>query len=426
MKNKFYRLFSSEIGKISWDFGEHLSKISQSDVTKFEQILKDLDIPQYQSFGEQFTAENMAEGLYDADKLAELTEKATKAGRIDEVNEILNKYSPTKETGGTAAKYNPKVTKTKERKVKKAVTQKLTISPSDAANGIKKLLTISGKQLEVIIPAGVKTGTVVKLSGAIQTPDGYLNDILLHIRVSRKQREKAAINKALLFFLCLGVIGAVIYSFVVIANRNTLRTELESVRTDLAKTQLELNSTKQTLSATQKELSVANETLKGLGITISSSNKNTDIVLNDNPIATNPTFNQLMTFLAQDKTENHAYIADVYDCSQYSRDVHNNAEVKGIRTAVVQVSFRNQSKGHELNAFITTDHGLVYIDCTRQPDKIDRVEINKTLRAVALKDFQPKNIRNNYFWDTLRVYYSLDSISEGEPESVVSDITIFW
>jgi len=71
-----------------------------------------------------------------------------------------------------------------------------------------------------------------------------------------------------------------------------------------------------------------------------------------------------MAFLSQDQTEKHLYIKDVYDCSQFSRDVHNNAEAAGIRAAEVHVKFKYEDVGHALNAFITTDRGLVYVDCT--------------------------------------------------------------
>lgn len=63
------------------------------------------------------------------------------------------------------------------------VKRKITISPSEAANGTKKLLTRRGKHIEVTIPAGVKTGTLVKLSGGLQITDGFYGDILIQIKV---------------------------------------------------------------------------------------------------------------------------------------------------------------------------------------------------------------------------------------------------
>ncbi len=51
-------------------------------------------------------------------------------------------------------------------------------------------------------------------------------------------------------------------------------------------------------------------------------------------------------------------------CADFAEDVHNNAEAKGIRAAWVGIEFREAGDGHALNAFETTDRGLVYVDCT--------------------------------------------------------------
>lgn len=44
--------------------------------------------------------------------------------------------------------------------------------------------------------------------------------------------------------------------------------------------------------------------------------------------------------------------------------MHNNAEAAGIRAGWVSLTFEGTNDGHALNAFETTDKGLVYIDCT--------------------------------------------------------------
>ena len=140
-----------------------------------------------------------------------------------------------------------------------------------------------------------------------------------------------------------------------------------------------------------------------------------------------------MTFLSQDQTEKNTYIKDVYDCSQFSRDVHNNAEAAGIRAAEVQVKFRNEVTGHALNAFLTTDYGLVYVDCTGSPDirvdTIARVKAGKEYRAVEINRVTGTNVRNDYWWDTLSSYYYIPS-SFSLPWStrgkVTSSIKIYW
>jgi hypothetical protein len=91
------------------------------------------------------------------------------------------------------------------------------------------------------------------------------------------------------------------------------------------------------------------------------------IKLENNPDATDPTFDELIDFIKNDPTDTREYIAegsDVYVCADFAEDVHNNAERAGIRAAWVGVTFEDTTEGHAINAFETTDRGLVYIDCT--------------------------------------------------------------
>lgn len=78
--------------------------------------------------------------------------------------------------------------------------------------------------------------------------------------------------------------------------------------------------------------------------------------------ATDPAYDQLVSFLKEDKTDEHPY-TNGYVCSDFARTLHNNAEKAGIRSGWVGV----RSCNHAFNVFNTTDRGLVYIDCTGQP-----------------------------------------------------------
>jgi curved DNA-binding protein len=59
----------------------------------------------------------------------------------------------------------------------------LAISQEEALHGVKKILKRRGKRLEVKIPAGVKTGDVVRYRNALQTSDGSPGDILIKVIV---------------------------------------------------------------------------------------------------------------------------------------------------------------------------------------------------------------------------------------------------
>ncbi len=89
-----------------------------------------------------------------------------------------------------------------------------------------------------------------------------------------------------------------------------------------------------------------------------------------------PTYEEVITFLGQDKTDENEYIEDtygVYVCSHFTRDVDNNAEEAGLRCAFVEL--RYPDGGHAIIAFDTIDEGLVYFDA--QTDERVRPVIGK-------------------------------------------------
>ena len=63
------------------------------------------------------------------------------------------------------------------------VHYELAISRGEASQGVKKILRRKGKRLEVKIPAGVKTGSVVRLRNARQISDASPGDILIKVIV---------------------------------------------------------------------------------------------------------------------------------------------------------------------------------------------------------------------------------------------------
>ena len=91
------------------------------------------------------------------------------------------------------------------------------------------------------------------------------------------------------------------------------------------------------------------------------------IILTNNPEATDPTFDELIAFISLDPTDTRTYIREggnAYVCADFAEDVHNNAEAVGIRAGWVAIRFQGTEEGHAINAFETTDKGLIYIDCT--------------------------------------------------------------
>jgi hypothetical protein len=88
------------------------------------------------------------------------------------------------------------------------------------------------------------------------------------------------------------------------------------------------------------------------------------IYLTNNDDAGNVSFKTLKEFIVSDGTDKDLYIPGMRMCGHFAETVHNNAEKIGIRAGVVILEFEDGSAPHALNAFETTDKGLVYIDCT--------------------------------------------------------------
>jgi hypothetical protein len=87
--------------------------------------------------------------------------------------------------------------------------------------------------------------------------------------------------------------------------------------------------------------------------------------LYENAQAIDPSWAQLKQFLVMDNTDDQPYIPGVFVCADFAAMLHNRAEMAGIKTGYVSIDF-TAGPAHALNAFNTTDRGLVYIDCTGQ------------------------------------------------------------
>ncbi len=118
------------------------------------------------------------------------------------------------------------------------------------------------------------------------------------------------------------------------------------------------------------------------------------IVLRNNTAARNPSWVELKAFLQSDQTDRRAYVSGLFTCGDFSEMLHNNAEAAGIRAAIVAVKLlpAGMTEGftnHSLNAFQTTDKGLVYIDTTSSSqgyyaDKQVNVEVGQEYEPVAI------------------------------------------
>ena len=67
------------------------------------------------------------------------------------------------------------------------VRYEIAITAEEARFGTRKVLSRQGKKLEVVIPAGVVTGSTVKLTNALQVTDNRPGDILIQIKVKEEK-----------------------------------------------------------------------------------------------------------------------------------------------------------------------------------------------------------------------------------------------
>jgi hypothetical protein len=197
----------------------------------------------------------------------------------------------------------------------------LTLSRDEATTGTKKVITIYGRPLEVTVPAGVKSDSLMKLSGALQITDNYYGDVLIRIKVKGRHRA--------------GVIGGVIAAVAIACFFITINL-------------LPAEDT-------------SGHVYSNGAIECGADGEPIELV--NNPDAADPTYEELVVFIKEDPTDKHLYSYN-YVCSDFAETVHNNAEAAGIRAAWVAIDLVGRDEGHACNAFETTDKGLVYIDCT--------------------------------------------------------------
>jgi len=118
------------------------------------------------------------------------------------------------------------------------------------------------------------------------------------------------------------------------------------------------------------------------------------IVLHNNPNAHNPSWAELKAFLESDPTDRRAYIPGKYTCGDFAETLHNDAEAAGIRAAIVAIELKSPTMegailNHSLNAFETTDRGIMYIDDTSSSagyyaDKVANLKIGDDYICVSI------------------------------------------
>jgi len=135
--------------------------------------------------------------------------------------------------------------------------------------------------------------------------------------------------------------------------------------------------------------------------------------LENNPEAENPTYAEALNFMRMDITDTYRYILNYYMCGNFAETVHNNAEAAGIRTAAVFIRFK-EGPGHAINAFLTTDRGLVYIDSTGSDVRL-WASLDRIVREMKIgQDYTPVFL------------FTSDYINIYDRDNPITDIEVYW
>lgn len=132
------------------------------------------------------------------------------------------------------------------------------------------------------------------------------------------------------------------------------------------------------------------------------------IELYENPNATNPTWEQLLSFLRTDNTDQMTYVPDSFVCVDFAEMLHNNAERAGIRCGLVVL----YPMKHACNAFETVHKGLVFIDCTGLTKYQTGPANEDTIVNVQLgADYIPGYIFSNQLGNTTWTLLSMGTVT---------------
>ena len=116
-----------------------------------------------------------------------------------------------------------------------------------------------------------------------------------------------------------------------------------------------------------------------------------------------PTWLELKKFLERDDTDEIPYTEKSFDCSGYAITLRDRAWRYGIRSAYVEIGFY-RNEGHALNAFETTDKGLIYVDDT-EADQIAYVKMGEPYGVILLEVVKERYIacegEPDRFWEPL-------------------------
>ena len=136
--------------------------------------------------------------------------------------------------------------------------------------------------------------------------------------------------------------------------------------------------------------------------------------LSNNPNARNRPLVDVLKFVQANTVNRRFYKPGAFMCTEYAIALNDAAEANGFRCALVSLGFR-EGIGHALNAFETTDHGLVYIDCTGGPagdntddfDTVGYIQIGRSYGRLHLELGSRSPVLYRHYEDARTIFRNL-------------------
>jgi hypothetical protein len=122
-----------------------------------------------------------------------------------------------------------------------------------------------------------------------------------------------------------------------------------------------------------------------------------------NPHARNPTYQQVIDFLKNDKTDLMLYVPGNFMCADFAFRVQANASKVGIRCGIAAICFKSDD-GHACNVWHTTDRGLIFTE-SMGPEDLDN-DPNIDSYDVITNIVQGKPIVSNAIFNDMK--YTID------------------
>lgn len=236
------------------------------------------------------------------------------------------------------------------------------------------------------------------------------------------------------------------------------QTDLTSTLVELTSTQSQLSSTWETLELTQSQLNSMENTLTSTEQTLTSTQGQLEMAeakillfqetfgadvfsgqqpqvtgggsvgspnIMNNPNANNVSWGQLESFLLSDPTDDGTYSLYSYNCVSFAEMLHNNAEAAGIKSAFVAINFKDEPIGHAVNAFVTTNKGLVYVDNT---GGTSLGKLNEQLSGLSVERDRIAYIQKNRKYGVLplHTFISPEYSYYEEIYEVAKDVLKYW